>query len=337
MLQDNREFVRTKLHRNERDGDKLKLTKIADLLHRRTGETIPYRTLHCFCVTELDYTKTNTTVRVDDCDPGQELQVDFGRMGLLFDPVAARRRVLKALIFTAVYSRHMFVWLTHSETLPAVIDGFEAAWTFFEGVFRVVIPDNLKAIVDKADAIDPRINDAFYEYAQDRGFVIDPARVGQPTDKPRVERTVSYTRESFFKGEDFKDLADAQRRAPKWCLEVAGQRIHGTTKARPLEVFRAEELPVLLKAPEPAPPTPPITPRTSASTRPGTSPGSSMWRALPGRQSGPMPSVCSTTHCRGQRCARSTGCSDSSAATAPSASRTHAPGLWSSTSLTSLA
>jgi hypothetical protein len=42
-----------------------------------------------------------------------------------------------ALIFTAVYSRHMFVWLTFSQTLVAVIAGCEAAWRFF-GVFKVV-------------------------------------------------------------------------------------------------------------------------------------------------------------------------------------------------------
>jgi hypothetical protein len=31
-------------------------------------------------------------------------------------------------------------------------------------------------------------------------------------DKPRVERVVPYVRENFFRGEDFADLADAQRR-----------------------------------------------------------------------------------------------------------------------------
>ena len=46
--------------------------------------------------------------------------------GLLFDPATARRRRTWALVFTAAYSRHMFVWLTHSQTLDAVIAGCEA-------------------------------------------------------------------------------------------------------------------------------------------------------------------------------------------------------------------
>jgi transposase len=77
------------------------------------------------------------------------------------------------------------------------------------GIFRVVIPDNIKAIIDKADATDSRFNKAFIEYAQERGLVIDPARVGHAKDKPRVERAMLYVRESFFKGEDFLGLDDA--------------------------------------------------------------------------------------------------------------------------------
>jgi Mu transposase, C-terminal domain len=164
-------------------------------------------------------------------------------MGLLFDPAAGRRRVVWALIFTAVYSRHCFVWLSFRQRLEDVIAGCEAAWTFFAGVFRVIIPDNLKAIVIDPDDIDPRLNQAFVEYAQSRGFLVDPARVRHATDKPRVERAVPYVRGSFFAGEDFADLADAQRRAETWCRDIAGQRVHGTTQRRPAEVFATEEQP----------------------------------------------------------------------------------------------
>jgi hypothetical protein len=93
------------------------------------------------------------------------------------------------------------------------------------------------------------LNQAFVEYAQARGFRIDPARVRRPQDKPRVERTVPFVRSSFFAGETFLDLADAQRRAEKWCRERAGMRVHGTTQCRPIELFAVEELPRLLPAP----------------------------------------------------------------------------------------
>jgi hypothetical protein len=108
----------------------------------------------------------------------------------------------------------------------------------------------MKTIVECADPLEPRLNQGFVEYAQARGFVIDPARVRSPKDKPRVERVVPFVRNSFFAGESFIDLADAQRRVEVWCRERAGMRIHGTIQLRPAEVFRVEELPVL--APPPA-------------------------------------------------------------------------------------
>jgi hypothetical protein len=116
-------------------------------------------------------------------------------------------------------------------------------------VFRVVIPDNMGTVVDKADRLEPRFNQAFIEYAQSRGFLVDPARVRKPTDKPRVERAVPFVRRSFFAGESFIDLAEAQARAEQWCRSRAGLRTHGTTARRPAQVFAEEESPCLLPAP----------------------------------------------------------------------------------------
>jgi hypothetical protein len=228
----------------------LTVVKAGELLARE-GVVVPERTLHRYALQVLGHGRGRTpTVRVADCEPGAECQVDFGRMGLLDDVAAGRRRVVHALIFTAVYSRHCFVWLTFGQDLAAVIAGFEAAWAFFGGVFKVIIPDNMAAIVDKAHPLEPRLNQAFAEYAQDRGFVVDPARIRHPADKPRVERMVQFVRGSFFAGESFGGgLPGAQRAAAAWCTGRAGQRIHRTTRCRPAELFAAEEAPRLAAAP----------------------------------------------------------------------------------------
>jgi transposase len=228
----------------------LTVVKIGTLLARR-GVVVPYRTLHRFCVQCCGFGKNTQTVRVADGEPGGELQVDFGKMGMLYDAGAGRRRVVQALIFTAVYSRHMFVWLTFSQTLEAFIAGCEAAWTFFGGVFKVLVPDNLSAVVANADALNPKLTTGWLDYAQHCGLVTDTARVRHAKDKPRVERTVQYVRSNMWAGEQFVDLAQAQAHARTWCTHVAGQRIHGTTQARPAEVFAAQELAELLPVPAP--------------------------------------------------------------------------------------
>lgn len=229
-------------------GQGLTAVKIGVLLERQ-GVVVPYRTLARYAVERCGAGRAAATVRVADGEPGVECQIDFARMGLVADPVAGRRRVAHALILTAVYSRHTFVWLTFTQTLTAVIAGCEAAWEFFGGVFKVVVPDNLSPVVASADPCNPTLTVGWMEYAQARGFFTDPARVRSPKDKPRVERAVQYVRGNFFAGEDFIDLADAQARAVLWCAGTAGLRVHGTTQQRPAELFQAAEAALLLPAP----------------------------------------------------------------------------------------
>ncbi len=228
----------------------LSIVKIEELLARQ-GVRVPYRTLHRFAAERCGFRARSTTVRVVDGEPGVECQVDFAHMGYLTDPETGRRRKVHALIFTAVVSRHMFVWLTYSQTLAAVIAGCQAAWGFFGGAFKVLIPDNLKPVVTDADPVNPRLSKGWLDYAQHVGFGTDPARVRSPQDKPRVERVVQYVRGNFWAGETFVDLADAQARAEVWCAERAGMRIHGTTQARPAEAFAELEASCLLPVPEP--------------------------------------------------------------------------------------
>ncbi|MCA9542037.1 MAG: transposase [Myxococcales bacterium] len=168
---------------------------------------------------------------------------------------SGRRHDVWALVFTAVVSRHVFVWLTVRQTTEAFIDGCEAAWRFFGGVFPVMISDNAPACITTADALTPRLNERFLAYCQARGFVFDAARKRHAKDKARVERSVSFVQESFFAGETFVDLEAAQEAATEWCHAV-GQRIHGTTQRRPSEVFAAEEQ-SLLPPPPAAPYDPP--------------------------------------------------------------------------------
>ena len=111
-------------------------------------------------------------------------------------------------------SRYRFVYVVDRETTKAVIEACEAAWAFYGGVFRALVPDNTKTIVDAASPTTPRIVEAFREHAQARGSAVDPARVRRTQDKGRVERTVQFARDDCFGGEDqIRTPNDAQRRA----------------------------------------------------------------------------------------------------------------------------
>ena len=82
----------------------LRLTKVHVLLERR-GVDVTYATLCRWAHYELGFRERKPTVRVDDPDPGQEAQVDFGKMGMLDDPATGKRRTLWCLIVTLSFSR----------------------------------------------------------------------------------------------------------------------------------------------------------------------------------------------------------------------------------------
>ena len=199
------------------------MVRAGELLARR-GVVVPERTLHRYALEVLGHgrsARSRTTVRVADCEPGAECQVDFGKMGLLADPGAGHRRVVHALIFTAVYSRHCYVLAE----LPPGPAGGDRRVRGGVGVLRRRVQGRdpgqhgARSWTGRT-RLEPRLNRAFAEYAQDRGFVIDPARVRRPADKPRVERKVQFVRGSFFAGESFAGLADAQRKAEAWCARA---------------------------------------------------------------------------------------------------------------------
>jgi transposase len=226
--------------------DRLLLTKVHELLARE-GLVVSYSALRRFARKWCEFgTASSITVRRAESLAGEMAEADFGQLGPLQELGSSRPRVVHAFILTLAYSRLSCVIPVFKQDLPTVIDCFERALEFFGGCPRRIVVDGMKACIDQSDPYTPRFNRTFLEYATFRGFLPDPARPVHPKDKPVVENHVRYVRERFFKGETFVDLDDVARRALVWCRDVAGLRIHGTTRRVPWEVFQAEEKPSLI-------------------------------------------------------------------------------------------
>lgn len=227
---------------------RIRLTKARKLLLRQ-GVDIAYPTLYRFATSELAFGKHAATIPVADCGPGEELQMDTGWMGSLEPDETGKRRRFRAFVFSSVCTRYRFVYPTFREGTAEAIEACEAAWAFFGGIFKVLIPDNTKAIVALADPCGARLVPAFLEYAQNRGFLVDPTRVRAPQDKARVERSIGHTRDDCFAGEKLGTIQEARDHARTWCLNDYGARRHSRTLRMPREHFEAEEKRLLLAAP----------------------------------------------------------------------------------------
>lgn len=220
--------------------DGISKTKIRRLLARE-GIIVTESSFLRFVKSHFSYLEKNITVRLPEVDPAKYAQADFGRLGKLYDEAKKRVRIAWAFIVTLAYSRHMFVFITFKQDTRAVIQGCELAWEYFGGIPEVLIFDNLRPVVDKADRYSPRINKTFLEYAQHRNFIVDPTNPSHPRGKAIVESSVAYVKGNFFAGETFVSIEDCQERAIEWCTSVAGERIHGTTRQRPIKLFKKVE------------------------------------------------------------------------------------------------
>jgi transposase len=194
--------------------------------------------------------RSRVTVPRPEVPAGEEAQIDYGRLGMWTDPATGRRRRVDAFVMVLSCSRHMFVFPVLRMDQRAWTAAHVAAFAFFGGVPRRLVPDNLRTGVDKADLYDPKINRSYAELAVHYGTLIDPARAVKPKDKPRVERAMPYVRDSFWRGREFPSLQAMREEAAFWSIEVAGRRAHrGLDGAAPAEVFAAVEAEALLALP----------------------------------------------------------------------------------------
>ena len=184
--------------------------------------------------------------------PGQEVQIDYAKMGLLYDPLSGRKRTVYAFIATLSHSRHKFVQFVFKQDQRSFVASHIDMFEYFEGVPHIIRIDNLKNGVIKPDLYDPKLNRTYREMAEYYGCFIDPCRVRHPKDKGKVERDVQTIRQQFRKLLAlYPDLniAQANRLIRIWAQQQYGQKEHGTTHLKPYQVFVQREKPALRPLP----------------------------------------------------------------------------------------
>ena len=190
------------------------------------------------------------TIRIEP-PPGQETQIDYGRLGTVRDGGA--NRVVWAFCGLLSHSRLPYVEFVRTQDQHSFTGSLVSMWHFYGGSTEFVSLDNLKDGVLKPDLWDPQINRALGEAAEHYGVFIGPCRrVGRRTDRGKIERFEPVARELFrmltaLHGE--APLGELNDRARHWCREVYGRTEHETTGVAPMEAF-AHERTVLKPLPD---------------------------------------------------------------------------------------
>jgi hypothetical protein len=179
--------------------------------------------------------------------PGQEGQVDFGYVGLQFNQQGQRK---KAWVFNMrlCYSRLDYYEVVFDQTVKTFIQAHMNAFRYFGGVVQVVKIDNLKAAILEASFYEDTYQQLYKKFCDHYGCSPLPCRVRQPQEKGKVEAGIKFIKNNFFLGRKFMNYQDMVISLKRW-LEKQNQRIHGTTRKRPKELFADEEKENLISLP----------------------------------------------------------------------------------------
>jgi len=156
---------------------------------RATGE-IPYQLTQFKTHYRAYVAKTKATMHIQR-KPGEQCEVDWaGQTAQLIDPDTGE--VESAYLFVAAlpYSGYAYAEAFMSMDQEAWCTAHVNAFTFFGGVARILVPDNLKTGVIKNTREEILLNRTYQELAEHYGTAIIPARVRSPKDKAVVEGTV---------------------------------------------------------------------------------------------------------------------------------------------------
>jgi transposase len=168
--------------------------------------------------------------------PGEEAQVDFGVAAPIVEPDGRRRRPHVFRIVLS-HSRKAYSEVVPRQTTEAFLGCLENAFWHFGGVPKVLVIDNLRAAVTKADWYEPELNPKIQSFCDHYGLVIRPTKPYTPRHKGKIERGIGYVKDNALKGRTFQSLEQQNGFLHDWEATVADTRIHGTIRKQVGKLF----------------------------------------------------------------------------------------------------
>lgn len=144
-----------------------------------------------FCERYRNFKIANKLEMHKEHKAGEEMEVDWAGTTMSYFDISSGQ-TKKAYIFVSVLpaSNYPFIYAYKNMKSESWLDAHERAFKHYGGTPRILIPDNTKTAVLKADIYDPVLTKSYYEMASHYGVTIVPARPNKAKDKASVENAV---------------------------------------------------------------------------------------------------------------------------------------------------
>ena len=145
-----------------------------------------------FCDLYRRFKGTVDVVMRQEHRAGEKVFVDFpGQLLPIYDRKSGALR-LEAELFVAVLgaSSYLYAEAVASQQLAPWVTAHVHAFEFFGAAPAIVVCDNLRSGVTKANRYEPDVNATYQEMAAHYGLAVIPTRPAKPRDKAKVEAGV---------------------------------------------------------------------------------------------------------------------------------------------------
>jgi transposase len=147
--------------------------------------------------------------------PGQQLYIDFAGDKLSYcDKTTGEIIFCEVFVATLPASDYCFAMAVDSQRTDDFLYALEQCLIAIGGVPKMIVCDNLKAAVIKANRYEPEINRALEDFANHYGTTILPTRAMRPQDKALVENQVKNVYRRVYaplRNVQFFDIATLNR------------------------------------------------------------------------------------------------------------------------------
>lgn len=177
---------------------------------------------------------------------GERLFVDYsGKKPQIVNRFTGEINDVELFVICWGYSHYTYAEAQENQKISNWLAGHIRAFTFFDCVSKLIVPDNYKGAVTKANRYDPDINPSYNELAEHYGIGVLPARANSPKDKAKVENSVLIVQRwilARLRNQIFHSIDELNRAIWKLLEDLNNRKMQKLKKSR-MELFLSVDKP----------------------------------------------------------------------------------------------
>jgi hypothetical protein len=199
------------------------------------GRSSFYRFLHRHSLYEIGRVSRSRVIPEIVHKPGEALILDWGKLRDVIDPVTGKKRILWAFVGVMGFSRYLMVKLVWSNETQITLQAIEGMLQEIGGSPFKITSDNPKCFSLEASRFEPILNPALERFASYYKMIIECLPPADPQKKGKVERMMPFIRRLYEgHGPEWKGIEESQAYLDRKLI-MANERVHGTTRLKPID------------------------------------------------------------------------------------------------------